>query len=450
MSTTDDLTAGSPLIDARMGIVRSIRHRALHPHLPQGIYHMVATLADATRFCQWPSDAVAGGCAWWDMVAARNAAIGEAVERYSGNLVPRGLRRASYAELAAAGEPALDPGQLVLFSEAQYKSTGFPFVPLTQQLPVLWAQGRDLATGERVLLPACLVYITYFRATPPTTEPMTNPALYAGIAAGRSREAAERAALLEVIERDAVTLGWLHGLPLPRIKVPDRLSALFSGPARVLETRLYQFPNGFGLPVIGALVRDVDTGILAMGTACRPHVLDALLKAFAEAAQLHLAAYELDDPESDLMRWAARSTDPPLKPWRADRRYRQSYRPDWRDVRDLICQLQLYLDPDMRAPLEERLAGGPEVELSHVAPGSEYITSLPACLEQLRRNGLRAIAVDLTTSDVRRLGWHVTRMIVPGVYSNTPAAFPLLGGQRLHASSFAFENATCLLPFPHA
>jgi ribosomal protein S12 methylthiotransferase accessory factor len=52
-------------------------------------------------------------------------------------------------------------------------------------------------------------------------------------------------------------------------------------------------------------------------------------------------------------------------------------------------------------------------------------------VEMLAAKGLRALTVDLTTSDIRATGLRVARVLVPGFYSNAPAAFPLLGGNRL-------------------
>jgi ribosomal protein S12 methylthiotransferase accessory factor YcaO len=57
-------------------------------------------------------------------------------------------------------------------------------------------------TGDAVFVPASLVYV----ARPEAEEPATNTVIYPGIAAGTSPEAAERAALEELIERNAVTL----------------------------------------------------------------------------------------------------------------------------------------------------------------------------------------------------------------------------------------------------
>lgn len=432
------------LIDPRLGIIRSVEPLPLPPELPRELRAARASIADSRAFGPWASDAASAGFAWWSDDAARAAAAGEAVERFCGNLIPPDLRRASFAGLAAAGERAVDPESLALYSDGQLAQPGFPFVRFTRDLPVLWARGRSLPAGEPVLVPASLVWVTFYTGEPTRAEPKTNFTNYAGVAAGDTPEAAERSALEELFERDAVMLAWTAGLPLPRLAPPRWMEPLLRGPRGTLETTLFLFPNDFGAPVIGALMRDREAGLLGMGTACRAEPVRAALKAVAEAAQLQTLSRSLDDPDSPERRHAAGVPGAALKPWRADRGYRRLYREDWRDVRDLLCQLQLYLDPEMEAPLAGRLAGGPEIPLESVppAPGGrdEYVRRLAAA-------GCPPVAVDLATPEVARLGLSVIRVVAPGLYANPPAAFPYLGGGRLAAALDGREP--CRLPLPY-
>ena len=87
-------------------------------------------------------------------------------------------------------------------------------------------------------------------------------------------------------------------------------------------------------------------------------------------------------------------------------------------------------DPDTHHHVRRILAPPRTVPL-------ESLPSLPGdtragILELLRRRGLRAISVDVTTPDVALSGMRVVRVIVPGLYPNAPAAFPFLGGRRLY------------------
>ena len=426
------------LVDARTGIVRRVVSTAMPTDLPTTLCLAEAYIADTTSWSPWPSDLTCAGGVFWDRSAAEAAALGEAVERYCGNLVRPALRVASYLQLRSSGQMAIDPSSLALYSNQQYSLPKFPFVPFTRDLEVRWVQGRDLQTGMSIQVPASLVWLSYFRGEPTLEESRTNAVIYAGIAAGPTRDAAEWSALLELLERDAVTLLWVSGDPIAEVLVPRWLSNLACGQYASFNTRFFCFPSVVGLPVIGALTVHEPTGYISLGTACRPDPAAAAIKALAEAFQLQIAVRQLDDPTSSICRIAS-TPESPLKPWRHDRLYHLAYRRDYRDVTDLSCNLQLHLDMTLRAGLERRLHTGGQVRLADLTPSNESTDAIVARLSNL---GLAVASVDLTTRDVRALGMCVVRLVGQGLYSNAPAAFPFLGGTRL-AESLA---RTCAAP----
>ncbi|MEJ8646145.1 YcaO-like family protein [Streptomyces sp. MS1.HAVA.3] len=85
-----------------------------------------ARLSGRPEFARWAVDAATAGAALGDHERARIAALGEAVERFCGNVVPDTLPIASHAELARAGRAAVDPREFALYSRAQYARRGFP------------------------------------------------------------------------------------------------------------------------------------------------------------------------------------------------------------------------------------------------------------------------------------------------------------------------------------
>jgi ribosomal protein S12 methylthiotransferase accessory factor len=385
------------------------------------------------------------GCAWWDCGPARAAALGEAVEWYAGSLVPAELPVATAAELRRRGEPHVAPETLTLYSPEQYAAEGFPFRPFTDELPVRWCAGRDLVRGERRWVPASLVYLGY--GTGPTRhEPFTNLPVSAGIAAAPGPSGAglaAAAALREVVERDALAAAWTHGSPLDPLVLPSHLATdLGADDATVWS--FHRLPTVIDAPGVLATVRHRPTGIVGVGAAVRDDPETAARKAISEAVVSAASAIELDTEGSDsAARHVAAGT---LRPWRADRSYTSSYRDDRRDVLDIACHLQLYLDPRLQRALDDRLdalaAGRPPLPLdalATVAPGS-WAGALSAA-------GLEPVAVDVTPSDVARRGWHVVRTVVPGLRSTGPAAFPFLGSAPTTRPG---HGAPHLDPVPHA
>ncbi|KUN25084.1 hypothetical protein AQJ23_17075 [Streptomyces antibioticus] len=432
------------LTDPRTGIVRRLSRPPVPDHFPQGFQLIASELCDTTRFCPWPADSAGAGYAFSDPDAALGAALGEAAERYCGNLVPDRLVRASYDELRQRGLRAVDPGSLALYGPDQYADPAFPLTALTRDLTVEWTEGTDLADGGRVLVPASLVWVSYVSADVEPRGPRTNPVIQAGLAAGATYEEACLGALSEIVERDAMTISWHGRAGLRAIRPPEWLDRFARGPQDRLSTRFLAFASPFGLRVAGALVHDTVTGYLTLGVAARADEEAALLKAYGEALQLQLFTADYDDPTGPYMRAAA---DPrsPLKPWRPARDYGDAYRRDLRDAVDYGCHLQLYLDPRVQDAFEQELElalkEGDEAGPEPAAP------TLDALVSRIGAAGHQVVAVDVTTPDVRAAGLHVVRVVVPGLYSNTAAGLPFLGGTRLAAA--LRRTPRRVLPLPH-
>ncbi|GII95228.1 YcaO-like family protein [Sinosporangium siamense] len=463
------------LVDERTGLITRVDRAERQPWWPRGLDICSASVGAISHHLPWHADRVSTGTAFNDPEHARIAAIGEAVERYCGNFVPAGLRRASYTELLDAGERAVDPGSLALYSQAQYAEPGCPFTVFTADLPVLWTEGVTLGGGsggdeEAVWVPASLTYVNYFQP-PREAEPPTNFAVLAGIAAGPDLRGARTAALEEIIERDATVIWWANHLPATPVDLNDaRLAHLLRpaphlghgwghapGTGEELSYRVVAIPTVFDVSVIGVLLRDEVLDLTVLGVAARPDPAAAVAKALAEAVTLRIYALGLLEPDGVIWQAVADGylSTGLFHPHRADRAYAASYRDDFRDVADLACHSQIWLDPAMAGHLAPITADVPPVSLAElpVVAGDPYL----AYLGRLASAGLQAHAVDLTTPDLAATGIRVSRVVVPGAYSNAPAAFPFLGGTRLyddpvrlglraHALAEADVN---LVPLPH-
>lgn len=429
-----------PFVDARTGIVRRVRHRAVPAHFPAAFVLVSSWVGDSTAFCPWPSDSAGAGYGFGDPAPAVAAAVGEAVERYCGGLLPPDLRTATRDDLHADGERTLDLAQVALFSPRQHAAPGFPFTPLTAPgLRLEWTTGRDLVDRAPTAVPAALVWASYPHAG--RGLPAVTPVVQAGLAAGPDRAFAEASALLEVVERDAMALTWTARAPLRAVRVPGWLDALARGTGGALRTRFLAFTSAAAV-VVGALVHDTTTDRLSLGVAAHDDPTIAAVKALGEALQLQVLLGDYDDPDGAMMRAAAHPGSP-LAPWRADRAYARSYRRDLRDVVDYGCHLQLHLDPAVQRRFTSLLATAvtSTVDLDDLPAPDEPV------LDALVRQGMRPVSVDVTTPDVRAAGVRVVRVVVPGAVANSAAGRPFLGGRRLRAALAG--RAPRVLPLPH-
>jgi len=448
----DTLSGRQLVLDGRTGIVTSLIELDFPPQAPDGIAGIVARAADLVRVGPWPNSVVNGSVAI-DRPAEhlRAAAVGEAIERYCGSLpLLDGTRFATYHELRAAGEPAVDPSTLVLFADEHYREPGFPFVPFTPDLRVRWVRGRSVTRDEPVWVPASVAWTNYHVGERAAETPV-NPPLFAGVAAGTSVDGAACAALEEVLERHATMVWWMHGRRLPLVGARSELPGRWQHWSLLVQ-------NVFGLPVIATVVRDPDLDLACVGTALRPDPAEATAKSLAEGASNMVCNADLLDPDGHF--WTSVRTGEKeigyFKPYRADRRYLDSFAPDFRDVGDLEAQLQVHCDP--RATAQALRILRPDGVADLTALHRDFPRTLDGYRRVVERLGYEVVVVDLTTPDVAHAGYHVVRVVVPGLVSNFGAGFPLTGngvigrdGPRLGWRDTPLDpSQMTLLPLPHA
>ncbi|WP_328456168.1 YcaO-like family protein [Amycolatopsis sp. NBC_00438] len=438
------------LVDDRTGIVTAVRELPPAPDLPARLKVCEVDVADMRRVADWANDRDATGASWHDFEPAREAALGQAVQRYCASWQPpdREFRHASYLRLCRDGIPALDPRRLNLYSPRQYDTPGFPFAPLTPETECSWIEAFSHTTRETLWVPACLVS----RRPEPGGARFTEP-LAAGLAGGTGEENALTAGLEAVLTHDTAMLWWANTPKVPRLAVPAEIRALVADTADTHDVTLIPLDNEFGVPVVAAAVFDRTRRRLSLGSATRPDAFEAAKAALADGFRQQHTYLALDDEQAPARRQAEPGS---LKPYRADRRYLDSCRADFADVVDPRCQQQIYLDP--RAVT--RVA--PWVRDLPVRPW-EGLPSLgergfKAYRERVEEQGFEVISVDLTTRDVAAAGFHAAHTIVPGLVSGFPAGLPRWGDGRIRRAAVDLgwrtaplpEDRLNVFPFPHA
>lgn len=449
------------LVDPLTGLVQRTRAVTHHPSIPPSLATAQSDVCNMRRVSRWANNTSCQGSAFGDAAQASASAVGEAVERYCGNLLDTlPVTFGSHRELSRlAGIRVLDPRSLVLYSDAQYDAPGFPFVRLTPDLPIHWVPGRSLTTGEELLVPASMVYVNWFTAGY-SGAPVTNFCPFAGIAAGPTMDYAVASALEEIIERHVTMVWWLNAHRFDAVQPTSALSRLWEGVPSDAGQRpsLLLLDNEFGVPVAAGVLHNDIERLVNVGFACRNTAEAAAAKAWTEACTLQEGSRDL--LRADGAHWDAMArgelNSRSFKPWRADRAYLDSYRPDMRDCDDLMVQQQVFLDPravDRVAPLLER----PETR------SLSDIPSLPTRSPENYRAAIEAaghevIVVDITSADVASTGMAAVRVIVPGTVGNAPAAFPFLGNGRVQdlavelgwRSERLSEEELNYFPLPHA
>jgi YcaO-like protein with predicted kinase domain len=218
-----------------------------------------------------------------NIATAKASGLMEAIETWHAEHVQLPLRFGSFAELSTThrladveGLPRISAGGLDL------------------NLPMLWAEGHDLAGGERVWLPFETVHADGTISGPQNSgcfAASTN-----GLASGNHLLEATSHAICEVIERDATSL-W-HRLP-PSKQDGTRLDLTTVGDdlCRMvldrllradLDTAVWETTTDIGVPAFQSLVVDRTGEIrhVGHGAGCHPTCEIALLRALTEAIQV--------------------------------------------------------------------------------------------------------------------------------------------------------------------
>jgi ribosomal protein S12 methylthiotransferase accessory factor len=434
------------LRDDETGIVRSVKLHPTPPHLPANLHVAVARASNMRNVLRFPNDLTAFGSSWDDPEAALGPALGELIERYCANWrsPDAPAEWGSYQQLRKSGFDAIDPALLVGYSEHQHRQPGFPFARLTRETELTWLPATGLVTGSTRWVPACWSYVSWFELKPDREQRLLYPNL-SGIAGGRSLEQATENALLETIERDASMVWWgTAPLSLRRVPVADFAPDLIGGWTDRFDCSVIEISRSFGPSTVAACVQDTETAFLTIGFATRACFAEAARKSLAEGFGLQWTGLTMRAAAAGSAQAEVLSSLRNLKPHRADNAYLDSYRSDFRDVKDLACQLQLYLDPRAGArvaPWTMDLPAGPAPQEAADRPTTQEIAT------RLRnRFGEEPVVVDLSTDDIREAGFSAVRVISPGLVPNFPAAFPQYGNGRVAAG--AVDNGWRSEPLP--
>jgi ribosomal protein S12 methylthiotransferase accessory factor len=368
-----------------------------------------------------------------DPARARAAAIGEAVERYSGVYVPsERIRRATARELGAA---AVDPARFALFHPSQFAIPRFPLVPFTADTVTTFVEGVSLVDGGTAYLPAELVYL---RRPADDLRPI-GYATSSGLACGASLPEAILGALLEVVERDAVMIAWKCRLTLPLLD--------WSGDALLteLDDRYFR-PTALRYHVVAAnQFLDCPIAIsvlhgppgagaaLSVGAAAAATIEDAWLKAVAESYGVY--------------RWLRQQTVTGTA---------EAVDPD--SIESFDAHMLFYASEDNAALAAFLDASEERRPVAEIAPleGGTPGAQIDAVAGRLARHGVSAYAVDVTSPDVAELGLSVARVVAPELCAlDVSHRARFLGGDRLTTAAFeaglvpAPLEMTDLNPLPH-
>jgi len=318
-------------------------------------------------------------------------ALGEALERYCACIYSE--EQFISATAIELGSDALDLDTVARCSKTELSHPKCPLVVPDKKQPMQWVAGVSLLDGRRIYVPAALVYL--FPAFAAQAERFWFP-ITTGCAAHVSYERALINAILEVIERDAISLIWLQKLALPRIEIDHRPLWLAeqweSYQSNVLDVEYFFFDGttDIGIPTVYALQISPANRRLTTLVACSTTMsaADAVTKVMRDMAAARIA-------------------------------FRPN-RPIPKSVEDFtdIFHGATYMARAEQAPAFDFLMGSGRTRRLSEMPthdGAGDMDTLQRLLQRLRSKRLEVFAVDLTTDEAVRCGMRVVRVLIPAL-----------------------------------
>jgi len=263
------------------GLFRSFGALAPRPHDPQLALHS----GQAASWLEISQKIEASGIGW-DADAAEGACVGEAIERLQPYALPDDRIVAASFGAWPLDEPAIAPGRWVLFHPDQYRQPEFPFTPLTPETECDWLCCRHALSGDPLWVPAEFVWLQKRDGR----GHRICPGLSTGLACGRAGDPILLRGLLEVIERDAVVGAWWGSYELEEYAIADVVDGLRSDASkRVLRPNLsyrcFRIVSPFSDHVMMVTLagEDGEGFCFSVGAACRETAAAAWNKALLEA-----------------------------------------------------------------------------------------------------------------------------------------------------------------------
>jgi ribosomal protein S12 methylthiotransferase accessory factor len=354
---------------------------------------------------------------------ARLISIAEALERYS-------VCSWHDDEILDAAEEDLteefaSPTRWPRCSVREFARDDCGLVPYDPAIPIRWVRAWSLTRQRPVLVPAIAVYL---HMAPQSRSERFTRGITTGAAVHSDIRSAVLGGLLEVVERDALSLAWLQRLRLPRLSVdPELLEPLMrsyhaTGTARHLEVRLFDATTDFGIPVVYAVQLSSNEDQLAqiVGATCDVDPQRAVGKVYRELAAVRVALRECVG-------------DQPVR------------RPD-DGVVSVTGSAAYNASIERRPAFRHLLEGERDVRsLAEMPNLSIEADPLATAVSLLAARGAEVLVVDITTDEARQVGMRAVKVLVPEAiplsfihserYLGTPRLYtaPTAMGHKSHA-----------------
>lgn len=368
------------------------------------------------------------GCGYvWD--DAILGTIGETVERYAPAFcnIEEGIK-STYKDL---NKEAVHPSEYALFHEKQYEDPRINVQPFTEDVLLTWFPMKDLTNGDTSYVPGQFIYMPFTR-----DENWVSINTSTGLAAHSDYYKAILNGLYEVIERDSFVLTWMQELVPQKIKITreiqDYLDTYY--PPH-FEWHFFDVAYDIKVPtILGFCIGETEYGkFIAFGSSTRISYGESLKKVIQEIGQTipyfrfllgERKDWTPDDDYSKIMDFEEHSI------FYVKRKDLWHVFDKWKDA-----------EPTKVIDLHEKQVLSDQETIRHI-------------VGLLKEKNYNVLFKDLTTPDIRQIGFYSIKVFVPQLIPLS-GAYPLYynGGKRLYEvpekMGFPSNDFDNLNKYPH-
>ena len=328
-------------------------------------------------------------------------AIGECLERYCSVIYDKEeIYEGNSSELPFE---SIDITEITRYPDRLY-TEDFPFKKIYKDITLKWVLGSNLYSKQLCFIPVDLIYLNAIQLIDKPIREITST----GLACQTTQLKAYESGLLECIERDAIVKMWVedscfHEIDLDTLESMDMKLIRKEIDKTGLELRVIDISTDLRVPTYFSIITSSKVPYCSVGAKTAFDKTDALLGSIREAC----AVYNLNNLK-DYSQIGA------TKPSQIHTDYVNMH-----DHSDVFAKFNLnYL-------LEKKIGIKVNFHDSHF-----NITTFDQLLLELNQKNIDVYGVDLTTPDVKEMGYHVVRVVVPKLCF-LEASFPMTETSRL-------------------
>ncbi|WP_196890118.1 YcaO-like family protein [Aureivirga sp. CE67] len=334
--------------------------------------------------------------------------IGETLERYAPAF--HNKEESIFGSYASLKKKAIHPSEFALFHDKQFEDERFKIKKFDENVEVSWYPTLDLTTGEEAYIPGQFIYI-----------PFTDDKNYltgsnsTGLSAHTNYHEAILGGLYESLERDSFTITWYQNITPPKIKISaDIRKFIDDHHTAKYEWHFFDVTYDLKTPtVLGICIGEAEFGkFLAIGSASRQTYGEATRKVVQEIDQAVPYFRHLLDK---------------FKKWDPD--------DDYIHLLDFDKHAIFYTKrPDLWHVFDNWRNAIPTKDIDFNQKRTrDTVSEIRYIVQNLKDKGYNVLVKDVTTPDLRQLGFYSLKTFVPQLIQ-LAGAYPIyfLGGKRLY------------------